>query len=397
MIYLDNAATTHVSSKIRESIEEGFKFFWANPSSGHEPGRAARNVIEECRRTVAQYINAHPTEIIFTSGGTEANNLAIQGFVEQCNDDIQVDRDIIITTEIEHDSVYKTCQEMNGRGTAITFVPVHTDGVIDLECFKDILDEFYDERDRILVSIMYVNNETGTIQPIKEISDICKNYPGVILHVDAVQAFAHIPLNMNDLDGVDMLSVSGHKFGAPKGSGFLYVRDGIEIKPLLYGGHQERGFRAGTENLPYIYALAKRILELQERDMIGENKIGLPMTGQYIWNKIKQDCSSICKVTLNGSEEEAKHNWHIINVTFEDIDAYALITMLSDRGIYVSAGAACNSGSKTPSRVLLAMGVSPEDAMSTIRISTCDDTTLGECNEFIEKLINCLNFLKTLE
>lgn len=376
MIYLDNAATTQPTKEVISDIMKCLEYDWGNPSSPYQEGRTARDLVEDAREKVAKSINAKPSEIIFTSSGSEANNLAIKGFCDMYY------TPYLFTTEIEHSSVYNTCRYIDQfRRSKLKYIPLNHNGSIRLDSLEKMLKDGFTKNS--LISVMYVNNEIGTIQPIRELAKLVYDYE-CYLHVDAVQAYPHMRIDVEDL-GVDMLSVSGHKFGCPKGIGFLYLRDGVELAPLIHGGDQEYGLRGGTENVPYIYAMGQQVERLKKDDSV-------TLIGRYLFHHLMEECGSQYDIRLNGAIGDDRL-WNNLNLTFRGFDAQTLITMLNDRGVCVSAGSACNAGRNTPSRVLKAIGVSDEDAMSTLRISINEHTATGDCAEFVSKLKTCLNFL----
>ena len=374
MIYLDNAATTQPTEEVINDIMNCLKENWANPSSPYQEGRTVRSIVENARKQIADSINASPEEIIFTSGGSEANNLAIKGF---CN---MYYVPCLFTTEIEHSSVYNTCKSIDFyRRGKLKYIPLDSEGKIRLDLFEKMFDNEYTKGS--LISVMYANNEIGTIQPIKEIARIVKEHE-CFIHVDAVQAFPHCKIDVKNL-GIDMMSVSGHKFGCPKGIGFLYVKNGINLTPLIHGGDQEFSLRGGTENVPYIYAMGNQVKRINTEPQL---------IGMFLHSRIVSAFDTKYKITLNGSQDDNRI-WDILSLTFHGFDAQALITLLNDRSVCVSAGSACNAGAKSPSRVLKAIGLSDEDALSTLRISVGTNTTIGDCIEFVQKLESCLNIL----
>lgn len=375
MIYLDNAATMQPTQEVINDIVHCMKEDWGNPSTPYQTGRTARDIVEQARENIADSIHADPNEIIFTSSGSEANNLAIKGICDNyfipC----------VFTTEIEHSSVYNTCRflDFHRRGK-LKYVPLEPNGRIRLDSLRNMLSE--KSAKGSLITATYVNNEIGTIQPVKELVQIAHEN-SCFIHLDAVQAFPHMDIDVKEL-GIDTMSVSGHKFGCPKGIGFLYAKNGIELAPLIHGGQQEFGVRGGTENVPYIYAMGKQVLRLTKEDAT--------LTGRYLFHHMMEELGNQYDIRLNGAIGDNRL-WSILSLTFRGFDAQTLITMLDDRNICVSAGSACNSGQKTPSRVLKAIGLSDTDAMSTLRISINSTTTIGDCAEFIEKLKACLDFL----
>lgn len=378
MIYFDNAATTKVSEEVIADIVESLRNDWANPSSISTQGIEVKRKLEEARKQIADYINAEPEEIIFTASGTEANNLAIKGFLKA-----NKEYNSIITTEIEHPSVYNTCLN---SGVGISYVPIHYSGIVSLNEFEDMLNTDHLQ----FVSIMMVNNEIGTIQNIKWLTEVAHHY-NAVFHTDATQAFGKIPIDVKAL-GVDLMSVSLHKCGLPRGIAFLYKKKGIALSPIIHGGHQESDLRAGTENTAYIIAAGKHVERMKSK--------GYPtheMTN-YLFNKIYD---AVVKnhpdFYINGTISPKDMVPNILSFTFPGISAEALITLLGMKGVQVSAGSACCSGESVPSRVLTAIGLSDEDAFSTIRISINNDTTKEECDEFVRILVECLASLKMME
>lgn len=374
MIYLDNAATTKPTGRVIHDMERCMKMYmcWGNPSSAHGYGRKARIIVEESREKIAKTINAEPEEIIFTSGGTEANNLAIQGILSRYKS-----INHFITSAIEHPSV----KELAGKNNIYCILPVDENGIVSqLSLLNAIVHKGCSYP---LASIMMTNNEIGTIQDIKSLSSIVHTYGG-IFHTDAVQAYGHIPIDVKEL-GIDLMSVSAHKWGGPKGIGFLYKKKGLEINPLFYGGHQENGMRAGTENVPAIYAMARRA-EIIHSDGYQNNYAHLK---QKLTFMIRE---SLHGIKINGDSSHCQPN--IISITIPGINAQQLIALLSLREIYVSAGSACSSGDENPSHVLKAIGLSDNEAKSTIRVSLGDNITLTDLQIFVRELKNCVDILK---
>ena len=378
MIYFDNAATTKVSEEVIADIVESLRCDWANPSSIYEQGLEVKRKIEKARKQIADYINAEPEEIIFTSSGSEANNLAIKGFLE-ANKEYKS----IITTEIEHPSVHNTCLNCKAY---LSYVPVYHSGIVSFNLFEEMLNTDHLQ----FVSIMMVNNEIGVVQNIKWLTEIAHHY-NAVFHTDATQAFGKIPIDVKDL-AVDLMSVSLHKCGLPKGIGFLYKKKGIAISPIIHGGHQEMDFRAGTENTVYIIAAGKHVERMKSKEYPTHE-----MTN-YLFNKIYD---AVVKnhpdFYINGTISPKDMVPNILSFTFPRISAEALITLLDMKSVQVSAGSACCSGESVPSRVLTAIGLLDEDAFSTIRISIGTDTTKEECDEFVRILVECLASLKIME
>lgn len=372
MIYLDEAATSKPKQEVIEAILPYFKDKWYNPSSLYKPATDVKKDVDNARKVVANFINANPEEIFFTSGGSESNCWVIQGFINYCVREGV--KPIIITSNIEHKSILKCIDDFR---VDVCFIGVNKQGVVDKDRLRTILKN-NTVRDlkykRILVSIQYANNEIGVVQNISEIAKIVHRY-NAILHTDAVQAFARIPIDVKD--GIDLLSASGHKIGTPKGIGLLYKREGIKIKPLIYGSQMD-GMRGGTENVPYIIGFAKAV-ELTNTDF--KKRVHQNNIRNYFIAKLKQRFK--CKI--NGSEHHRLPN--NINVTFpQNISGEALIYMLDMCGIYISAGSACNSYSSQPSHVLKAIGLSDEEIMRTIRITLPDNITLNDIDRVVYEM-----------
>lgn len=368
-IYIDNAATTKVRQEVLDVMAECNEHY-ANPSCIHAMGQKSRELIENARKKVADSINAEPDEIIFTSGGTESNNLAIQGFVSAHRGRH------IITTSIEHMSVFNPVKYLyNYEGYDVTYLPVDRESIINLRQLERSI-----RKDTMLISIMYANNETGSIQPIREIGEIAKQY-NICFHVDAVQAFGHIPINVKDIN-IDMLSVSGHKIYAPKGVGFLYVKNDIKLNPLFFGGRHEYGLRSGTENVNSIVGLGKAVELLHEENKIKDLKTKL----------IEGIKSTISNVKFNGSVENSLSN--IVNVSFEEINGEELIMLLSSHGIYASNSAACLYSRSKPSYVLKAIGVPDDLVYGSVRFSLGRYNTEDEIDYILNILPELVNQLR---
>lgn len=369
VIYCDHAATTYVKDEVFEAMKPYFTQEYGNASSIYSIGRSNRKAIEDARNTVAKCLGAaEPSEIYFTGSGTEADNWAIKGAAFAG----KKKGNHIITSSIEHPAVLETCEFLKRNGFDITYLPVDQDGLVNPEDVEKAI-----RPDTILVSIMMANNEIGTIQPIKEIAEICKKH-GVLMHTDAVQAAGNIRIDVKDL-GVDLLSISGHKFYGPKGTGVLYIRKGVRIESLIHGGHQERNRRAGTENVPGIVGLAKA-LELAT--------INLDAHYQKLYNLRERALKGIMEripyVRLNGHREKRLPG--NLNVSFKFVEGESILLMLDMKGIKASSGSACTSGSLDPSHVLLAIGLPHEIAHGSLRLS------FGECNteEEVDYLVDCL-------
>ncbi len=373
-VYLDNSATTAVAPEALAAMLPYFTEEIGNAQSVHAFGQRARTAVEEARRQVALLIGATPGEIVFVSGGTEADNLAIRGIAEAQ----QANGRHLITTKIEHPAALATCEALAAQRYRVTYLPVNRSGVIDLaELQKAISD------DTILISVMHANNETGTIQPLEEISAIIRarreqGQKHLYLHSDAVQSVGKIPVDVKQL-GVDLLSLSGHKLHAPKGVGALFLKKGTRLTKLFYGGHHERDRRAGTENVPGIVGLGKACelarLNLDERMARVRNLRDL-LEQRII--------SEIPGVTVNGDREWRVPN--IANLSFAGLDGESLLIALDLRGIAVSTGSACSSGSLEPSHVLTALGLSRQEVRGSLRFSLSAYTTGEEIDFAVEAL-----------
>ena len=382
MIYFDNAATTKPSQVAIDAVNEVLLNHWGNPSSIHDLGTDASSVLEWSRKVIADSINAEPEEIIFTSGASEANNLAIKGYVEMN------DVPNIVTTVIEHPSVFNTINSNSDKYTYINYCSI--------DLFGKILFDVDDREVKYnsLFSFAMANSEIGTVQDIYKLSCIIHDEFFSILHVDATQAYGHIPIDVKEL-GIDMMSVSGHKLNAPKGIGFLYVKKGIEIAPQIDGGHQENNKRAGTENVAFAYALAKVVEQEYNLKQIEYNRIYVEELTKYLYDKILERCFNICYVTLNGVQDitGGKRLAGNLSLTFEGVSNESLVLLLNMKGFAISSGSACSSGDLKPSRVLKAIGLTDEEANSTVRISLSKDNNFEEADAFVDALEDVLKML----
>lgn len=377
-VYLDYNATTPVDKHVLEAMLPYFAENFGNASSIHSPGQQARAAVEHARASVAALIGAKPAEIVFTSGGTEADNLAIFGVVAAS----QSSRKHIIATAIEHHAVLHACQALESRGVDVTYVPVGRDGIIDPGDVRTSL-----RPETILISVMHANNELGTLQPVEEIGRMAAE-ADVYFHCDAVQAAGKVPLDVNR-SGVDLLSLSAHKVYGPKGVGALYVRSGTSIAPQSHGGHHERDLRPGTENVAGIAGFGKaaqlaRENLTQEAARIGALRDHLERTL----------IERIPSVTVSGSANHRVPN--TTNLTFRGAGGEALVIALDLMGVACSTGAACSSGAIEPSHVLTAIGLSPDDARSSLRISLGRFTTREEIDRAIEALPAAVSRLRSL-
>ncbi len=367
-VYADNAATTKLSETALEKMLPFLKENYGNPSSLHTLGQKAKSDLENARETVANAINASFKEIYFTSGGSEADNQAIR---TAASIGLRKGKNHIISSAFEHHAVLHTLTALKKEGFEITLVKVNDNGVINP---KDIEKEITDKT--CLVTIMTANNEIGTVQPVEEIGKICKKH-GVLFHTDAVQAVGHIPVDVEKI-GCDMLSASAHKFHGPKGVGFLYVRKGIILKNLIEGGAQERGKRAGTENLPAIIGMAAALKEAV--DNLEENTKKVTEMRNILIDGLK----GIERSRLNGDREKRLPG--TVNMCFEGIEGESLLLLLDSKGICASSGSACTSGSLDPSHVLLAIGVPVEIAHGSLRLTVNEYNTKEE----MEYIVKCV-------
>ena len=382
MIYLNNASTTKVDKKVLEDFVYATKTYWQNSSDTSQGGLEARNVIENARNQIATAIGANNgNEIIFTSGGSESNNFAIKGYLDRYPGVKNV-----ITTEIEHPSVYNTCEYLKFKGYNVKYAHVDSFGEVNVNKLENLIAN--NNLFSPLVSIMIANNEIGTINNIAAISKVVHTYGGV-LHVDATQAFMHTHIDVQEL-GIDMMSASFHKISGFKNCGFLYVKDGIELTPLIHGGKQFEYRRSGTENVPAIYAFGNQVERLNDDlDVYLERVQDIH---NYLVQEVYEKCGEYCDVRLNGHPRQRIAN--NVSFTFEGINAEQLITLLDMKGVIISAGSACCSGEKVPSRVLKAIGLSDEEAFSTVRISFDYSTTRDMIDEFVDALVECIRSLK---
>lgn len=377
-IYADNAATTAVSEKVLNAMLPHFTKAYGNASSIYKLGRDAQRDIEEARAKVAKALGADPKEIFFTSCGSESDNWAIKGVAENM---AKRGKKHIITSVFEHHAVLHTCEYLEKHGFEVTYVPVSSDGFVNPEDIKNAI-----RPDTALVTIMYANNEIGTIQPIEEIAKICKEKK-VIFHTDAVQAVGHIDIDVKK-QGIDMLSLSGHKIHAQKGIGVLYVRKGIVLPNLIHGGGQERGKRAGTENVPAIVGLGVAIEEATKNISEKNSKI-LPRR-----NKLIDGILKLPYTRLNGDREKRLPG--NLNISIEGIEGESLLLMLDMNGICASSGSACTSGSLDPSHVLLAIGLKHEVAHGSLRLSIEDDVTDEDVDYILEVIPKVVERLRSM-
>ena len=371
--YFDNAATTQVNQDVIKEMLPYFSIEYGNPSSLYSIGRRAKRALEEARRKIANTINCKPNEIYFTSCGTESDNLAIKGIAYANKEKGKH----IITSKIEHPAVLNTCKELEEQGYKVTYLDVDQNGIVNVEQLKASI-----KTDTILITIMFANNEIGTIQPIEEIGKIAKEN-NIIFHTDAVQAMGNLKIDVKKLN-INALSMSAHKFYAPKGIGALYVGEDVNFKQIQNGGHQEKNKRAGTENLAEIVGMSKA-LELIYKNFENHNNKIKELRDYYI-EKIQ---SNIVDSKLNGDRiNRLPGN---ANMSFKNINAEELLFELDEKGICASAGSACSSGSTSPSHVLTAIGLPPEWANGTLRVTIGMNNTKEEVDYLINALVEIVN------
>ena len=375
-VYADNAATTSVSKTALDAMLPFLTENYGNPSSLYAFGQKAAEALQEARETVAQCINADPREIYFTSGGSEADNQAI---LSAARLGARKGKKHLISTKFEHHAVLHTLAKLEKEGYEVTLLDVHSDGVVRLEDVEAAI-----RPDTALVTVMFANNEIGTVQPIAEIGALCRA-KGIPFHTDAVQAAGHMPIDVKAMN-IDMLAMSGHKFHAPKGVGVLYARRGMVLTNVIEGGAQERGKRAGTENVAGIAALAAALKESCDHMEENTAKI-LPMR-----DKLFAELSKIPHSKINGSLEH--HVPGTVNMCFEGIEGESLLLMLDDEGICASSGSACTSGSLDPSHVLLAIGLPHEVAHGSLRLSIGEYNTMAEIDHICEAVPKVVAYLR---
>ena len=377
--YLDNSATTKCAPEVVDVCVKVMSEDYGNPSSKHMKGVEAENYIKEAKETIAKTLKCQEKEILFTSGGTESNNMAIIG-TAMAN---KRKGNHVIVSSVEHSSVKEPFNFLSENGFRVTYLKVDRNGIVDLNDLKEALDD-----ETILVSVMYVNNEIGAVEPIEEIGHIVKSYnPDIVFHVDAIQAFGKLEIKPRR-DNIDLLTVSGHKIHGPKGSGFLYIKDKTKVKPILFGGGQQKGMRSGTENVPAIAGLGVACEEIYRN--YDANYAHL----REVKEAFLKGIATIEGTHINGcvGEDSAPH---IVSVSFEEIDkSEALLHALEDRGIYVSAGSACSSNKPAVSATLKAIGVPKAMLTATLRFSFSVHTTIEEVEYALDALRELLPFLR---
>ncbi|MFM8659399.1 MAG: cysteine desulfurase family protein [Candidatus Nitrosotenuis sp.] len=366
MIYLDHAASTPIADSVLEEMMPYFKENFGNPSSIHRYGRIATKAIDSARKRIAELINSNPNEILFTSGGTESNNTALHGIMNQ-NKERQ-----LVTSSIEHDAILEPCKKLESLGFDVVYLAVDSAGMVDLAKLESTISE-----KTVLVSIMLANNEVGTIQPIKEIAQICKKH-NVLLHTDAVQAIGKIPVDVKDL-GVDLMSISSHKINGPKGIGALYIRRGVILDPFILGGGQENGMRSGTESVANIVGFGKACQIAKEN--LQNNRANLQNLRDHLIQRISSELSHI---SVNGHPQiRLPNNAHF---TFLGVNGEDLIIKLDEHGIAASTGSACSVKTQKASHVLMAMGFTHEKITGSLRLTVGVSNTKSEIDQTVDVL-----------
>ena len=381
MIYLDNAATTKTAPEVVDAMFPYFSEYYGNASTIYSLGAESKKAMDHARQTIADSLGAKPEEIYFTAGGSESDNWALKATAEAYASKGKH----IITTKIEHHAILHTCEYLEKRGFEITYLNVDRDGLISLDELKAAI-----RPDTILISVMFANNEIGTIEPIAEIGEIAKEH-GVLFHTDAVQAYAQVPIHVDEMH-IDMLSASGHKLNGPKGIGFLYIRKGVKIRSFVHGGAQERSRRAGTENIPGIVGLGAAV-ERAMRIMDSKTRKEIELR-DYLIGRLENE---IPHCWLNGHRTKRLPN--NINFSFLFIEGESMLIMLDMKGICASSGSACTSGSLDPSHVLLAIGLKHEEAHGSLRLTLSEDSTKEELDivaEEVKKIVQRLRDMSPL-
>jgi cysteine desulfurase len=377
-IYLDCNATTPLHPEVLEAMLPYLRGSYGNPSSIHRFGREAKQGIEEAREKIARLISAAPMEIVFTGGGTEADNLAIKGAAYSCREKGRH----VITSSLEHHAVLHTCRHLESEGFRVTYLPVDRWGRVEPDEVRRAV-----TKETVLISIMHSNNEVGTLQPIEEIGKIARG-SGVLFHVDAIQSIGKVSVDVGLL-GADLLSMSAHKISGPKGVGGLFVRKGVRIEPLLHGGHHEMNRRAGTENVAGIVGFGKAA-EMASFSLV-ERQTAVRTLRDYFWERIEE---RIPYVHLNGHPSGRLPN--TLHVSFEFVGGESLLILLDLSGVAASGGSACTSGAQDPSHVLSAMGIAPEIAQGSIRFSLGNETTREEIDRVVEALTDAVTRLRSM-
>jgi cysteine desulfurase len=383
-IYFDNSATTCIDNLVLKEMIPYYNKYFGNPSSLHSYGIDASNAVDNSRKQIAEILNAKQDEIIFTSGGTESDNLAIKGIADNFKEKIKTADNHIITSSIEHPAVIETCRYLEKQGYNVKYLPVDKYGMIKIEDLKNAI-----TKNTFLITIMYANNEIGTIEPIKDIGKIARKFD-IIFHTDAVQAICKIPINIKELN-IDLLSISSHKIYGPKGIGALFIRNGIKISPIIHGGGHERNIRSGTLNTPGIVGLGKAC-EIGQKRM----KKDIPYI-KYLRDTLIENLLKIKDTTLNGHPtKRLVNNAHF---TFKKIEGESLLMMLDEKGIATSTGSACSSEKQYSSHVLREMGFNKDQLQSSLRLTLGRENNIEEiiyASELIPKIVKNLRKISPL-
>ena len=375
MIYFDNSATTKPYKEVIDSFVKISLNYFGNPSSLHKLGGVSEQLLSQARKQVAQLLKVRSTEILFTSGGTEGNNLAIKGSAMM----YRTRGTHLITTEIEHASVKEAMEQLKDWGYEITYLPVNQDGRVDVAQLEKAI-----RPDTILVSIIHVNNEVGTIQPVEEIGELLGKYPKIIYHVDYVQGVGKVPLDLHGC-GIDLCSISGHKFHGLKGTGALFIREGLQISPLFSGGSQENNVRSGTENVAGMVAMAKALrLTIEQQS---KHKNALEELKEYLRLKLE----GLPHVTIHSPRVESAP--HIVNFSIKGLKGEIIVHALEEKGIFISTTSACSSKQSSVSETLLAMGIPADVAKSSVRVSLSYENTIEEAKFFVKAVQETINQL----
>jgi cysteine desulfurase len=386
MFYFDHASTTPVDKRVLKKMLPYFSDDFANPSGLYSPALKAKKEIDRSRAQIAKFLNCMPNEIVFTSGGTESDNLAVLGTARSEKGKVKSGKLHIITSQIEHPAVLNSCRQLEKEGFEVTYLPVDKEGIVKIDALKKAL-----RKNTILVSIMYANNEIGTVQPVAKISEILAKRKAksvklkTIFHTDACQAAGYLPMDVKKL-GVDLLTINGSKIYGPKGIGALYVRDGIDIEPIIFGGGQENGLRSGTENVPAIVGLAAAISLLSEKLKMKNEKL--------LRDYVIRELLKIPKTKLNGDRTKRLPN--NINISFDGVEGESLVLYLDKEKIYTSTGSACSSKSLEPSRVIMALSNDAERAHSSLRITLGRSTTKADADKLISATKKYVKKLKEM-
>ncbi|GAA0429754.1 cysteine desulfurase family protein [Lentibacillus halophilus] len=378
MIYLDNSATTRPDPSVLHSFQQVSEHFFANPSSIHPFGGEAEKLLQRSKEQAAELLQVQPDEMIFTAGGTEGNNLAVKGIaLEHRNRGSH-----IITTEVEHPSVHEAFHGLERLGFTVTYLPVDAQGVVSTDDVQDAITD-----DTILISVMHVNNEIGSVQPVKQIGEVAKQYPKLFFHVDNVQGVGKVPLDLAE-SGIDLCTISGHKLHGLKGTGLLYVKNGTTLFPLFHGGGQEKSFRSGTENVAGAVSLVKAL-----RLTIERREVGIRHMSQ-LQAQLRDKLYTMEDVLVNTPEQKAAP--HIMNISIPGLKPEVLIHMLGEKGIYVSTKSACSSKREDESKILAACGYGRDRSTSALRVSFSYDTTEDEINTFFQELKEAIGRFKAV-